>query len=113
MRDFDHELIFLPRAGDARDAALRYGVSVRTMQRLAKDHPQITKRLYGSTVFDFAAIDAVFDALPLAADVPSRREVNLRNMEEKRLAAAKAARQAAKVVNRKVKPAAKAEASAS
>jgi hypothetical protein len=66
---------------------------------LAKDHPQIARRLGIRTIFDFNLIDELFAGLPTVAERPAHQQENLRKARaawrEKRAARAAAKAEAA------------------
>jgi hypothetical protein len=94
------EPLFLARTGDVYHATRRYGVSRRTLFRLAQLDPRAVKRFGNRTLWDYAVLDQIVDKLPLAKDAPSVQQLNLMRaraakarakLDEMRAEAAKAA----------------------
>jgi hypothetical protein len=95
----DPTFVHLARCGDVYAASLRYGMSRRSLFRLAKLDPRSVRRLGTRTVWDFAILDTLIDKLPLASEAPAHQLRNLpaaADLSEmrKRAAQARSARKA-------------------
>src|SRR5262249_45192346 len=73
-------VVLLARSGSIDDACLRYGISRPKLYTLIKEHPEIAKRLGGSTLVDFSVLDAVIDGLPTTKQAPTSRTKQLVNL---------------------------------
>ena len=83
----DPTFVHLARCGDVYAASMRYGMSRRSLFRLAKLDPRAVKRFGITTIWDFAIMDALIDRLPLAKDAPAHQQENL--AKSRRVKAAK------------------------
>jgi hypothetical protein len=75
--DADADFIHLARCGDVYTAERRYGMSRRSLFRLAKLNPKAVKRFGARTLWDFAILDELIEQLPLASQSPAHQQENL------------------------------------
>jgi len=75
--DISDPTVHLQRCGSVYDAERRYGMSRRSLFRLAKLNPRAVRRFGMRSVWDFAVLDELIEKLPLASESPAHQQENL------------------------------------
>src|SRR5262249_37104994 len=89
----DPTFVHLARCGDVYAASMRYGMSRRSLFRLAKLDPRAVRRFGNRSIWDFSVMDEIIDKLPLAAEPGCIQQDHI--TKARRMRAAKAEKAAA------------------